>query len=477
MLSAKGSQMLYPPCSSVFYELNPNPDSIDLKIKNQINPRLSETEIQAIFDSFDIINPHQKICLVTGETKTYQDVLLSALKYANQLPTARLWLRQIPAGITFDIFEEKDENTNGYSSNDMICLSSRQVCLPSDFVAMTLVHELAHTIDRSSFIGLNIFPYNPVNDGENWCYLLSETLTEAEAMQLMLLEEAEKNALSKQLTFEAQSVNLSPNYAKRVSYHFNRFNKMFSQWMPSDEAGHWTQKEIDTERLARAWHYTSLASMTDYMKEFLQPYDKLLLKMPEKSRQQIKMVPMGVVFDFSQLKSLNLTYGELEKTFDVIDRVGINLRYRQRAQLLLIEYLRHLYCQKHHLDEYRLSVRQDYILRTKTLVQTSERQKLAPNKPSDYFRQYIERLEDRYMGFIRTRDMKPRNDLYLTYLYINQSQPSKSLIDIACSYETVSALLSYFDQGVDKYLIPYYEQRATMRSCSANRLNTDRVHD
>lgn len=466
--------MLYPPCSSVFYTQHSNPEEIDLKQKNQINPPLSEQDIQAIFESFRIINPHHKIDLVTDETKTFSDIVLSALHFANQLPSARLWLRQVPAGITLDIFDEQDENTNGYSGNGMVFLSSKQVCLPTPFVTTTLIHELAHTIDRYLFVGLSIFPYLPVNDGEKWCHYLSDTLTEAEVMQLMILEEAEKNALSKQLAFESQSIALSPDYAQKVSAHFNRFCKLFAQWLPPDNAGEWTLEEIEKERLSRAWHYASISSMTGYMREFIQPYDKVLYKMPEKARQQIKMTPMGPVFDFTQLRKINLTRAELEKTFDVIDRVGINLRYRQRSQLMLIEYLRHLYCQQRQLDELHLSMRQDYLLRTQVLVQPEKRQKLAPRQPSEYFKQYMERLEGRYMGCIRARDMKPHNDSYLTYLYINQSKPEKSLIDIACSYETVTALLSYFDRGVEKYLIPYYEQKMTS-SQPPKRTNTDRV--
>ena len=47
--------MIYPPTDSIFYKLNPTPENIG-GYTNKINPKLSDKEIQAIYDSFTIEN-------------------------------------------------------------------------------------------------------------------------------------------------------------------------------------------------------------------------------------------------------------------------------------------------------------------------------------------------------------------------------------------------------------------------------------
>ena len=273
--------MIYPPCSSVFYELNQSVDKIDAKKKEQINPRLTDEEIQAIYDSFEICEPDYMVECQTSlreekrEQMRFGEIIKKALVYANRLPTARLWLRRIPRGIQVGILKD-DEGLGGRSAGNKIDISKEKLSETIEMIALTMSHELAHTIDRYEFVGLSVFPYQPVNEGDVFPALWDSSLTQQELMQFVLIDEAEKAALTKQLAFEAGLYAYSSTHTAHMKQQYPKFEKLFSTWQPVSAPEQWTDQEIERERLTRAFFYASMASMSASMKEFLRPYGSLV---------------------------------------------------------------------------------------------------------------------------------------------------------------------------------------------------------
>lgn len=453
--------MIYPPCSSVFYTLNSSLEQIDIKKRNQINPELSETEIQAIFDSFRIVEgdkiiQHRLDFDRDPVPTTFASIIHDTLIYANRLPTARFWLRRIPAHIEFVMAPETETERNGMAFGNIIALSPQCLQNPVPTIVPTFIHELGHVIDRQSFTGLSVFPYMPVNQGDEWQLKYDDSLTEAEVMQLFLIEEAEKTALSKQLIYESGKGIQSRIYGCQADAYFRKYMRLYEKWLPPEGTGNWSNQEIEKERLMRAFFYTSIAAMTQYMKEFLKPYTRLITQIPLVIRKTYDSEIQSFV-DLKKIRKMNLGLADVDRTIDVLDKMFINIQYREYAYLILCEQIQRMYRYYFQIKG-DLTRQQTNQFRTEILPDPYIRLNLIPNEPSDYFKAYMTRMEGRYMGFMRQRDLKPTNSLVATYLYLNKSNPSKSLIDIDTSWQDMLSIKEVIKKDATK-ITSYFCQR------------------
>ncbi len=459
--------MIYPPCESVFYQMNQNLADIDIKKRYQINPRLTNEEVLAIFNSFQIKEGDKLITRVDDETdieiqQRFDDIIKACMIQANKLPMARLWLRQVPAGIQIECESDtkRMKISSGVFVDGKILIAQEMLKSSICEIAITLVHELAHAVDRHNVGGLLFFPYNAVNDGEKMCYDdISCEMSEAEFLQRCLIEEAEKQALNNQLFFEAGLDNKMYRYNKRLDRAFNKYTKVFENWTPPAEAGVWTVNEINTERQARAYYYAALETMTGYMREFIKPYTQLFYKLPAKMEPVIYGSNLGPIIDFKGIKKLNLSMEELKLTTDVLCAMRINLLYQLLSYTNLMVALKSEWCRQHGKAISNMSSAMHRRVMDTVINQPEARNQLMSPVASVHFEEYTQRIEGRYMGFIRAKELKPRLNPIAVYMRVNKSNVHKSLIDLPESYAIVKELFRYFDSGLHSVLHKYYIQR------------------
>ncbi len=458
---------MYPPCNSVFYQLNQNPEKVDVKKRYQINPRLTDEELQAIYDSFIIDDADEIITKTDGETGEeiqvrFADIIKDCVFQANGLPMARLWLRQIPAGVPIKIMrdEEAIKMASGLYWEGEIHISPEKLKSTVKDIAILLMHEMAHMVDRTNLGGLNLFPYNAVNDGEKLRIDDSNaSMSEAEYLQCYLIDEAEKHAFNNQLFFEAGMGWKLYRYGKRINRTFGKYAKLFQNWTPPSEAGVWTREEIETERMARAYHYTALESMSGFMREFIKSYDCLFGKLPKKMDEAIVLTNLGPIIDFNKIPKLNLTMPELMLTTDVLASMRENLSYRMRAYNNLMVALKTAWCEQDNINIDALPYEKYRKMGRRILNNPKKRNELMRPEPSEYFAEFSQRIEGRYMGFIRASELQPRLNPIASLFVENRSNVHKEMIDILDSYAVALKLFEIFDKGLHQKLDPYYIKR------------------
>ncbi len=463
--------MIYPPCSSVFYELNQSVDKIDAKKKEQINPRLTDEEIQAIYDSFEICEPDYMVECQTSlreekrEQMRFGEIIKKALVYANRLPTARLWLRRIPRGIQVGILKD-DEGLGGRSAGNKIDISKEKLSETIEMIALTMSHELAHTIDRYEFVGLSVFPYQPVNEGDVFPALWDSSLTQQELMQFVLIDEAEKAALTKQLAFEAGLYAYSSTHTAHMKQQYPKFEKLFSTWQPVSAPEQWTDQEIERERLTRAFFYASMASMSASMKEFLRPYGSLVKQMPEPVRKQLSKENISRSLNMRKIRSMHLPLNVLAKTFETMDKAFVNVMYRSFACNFLCRQLLHKYCEQNNFPVEEV-LSDNRFFEKNFLTYLGVKQAEDSNEPSQFFEEYIKRVEFRYMGLIGRKDLLPKNSRINAYVHQDRKTPRKSLLDIKQTHQKIARIKKEIERNTNKigtYFAQRVEQEMQQRS-------------
>ncbi len=459
--------MAYPPCNSVFYQLYPTPETIDIKKRYQINPLLSGEELDAILQSFviddkDLTVTHRP-CANRPEAEQirFADVVRNTLTAANDLPTARLWLRRIPAGIKIK-FVDEEKDVHGMANRGGIELYPSIVARSPIEIVETFIHELAHVIDSQHLSCLTIFPYVPVHQSDTGNVVYDDSLTEAEFMRLFLIEEAEKNAISKQLLYESNSIYQSFTHMEKTDCYFRQYLKMYENWMPPKESGTWTDDEIRAERSLRAYFYASITAITHYMREFLQPYTQLMLQLPDSVARCVHQTSVGPIIDFKRINKLKLTETDLKKTTDIADKMQINLQYRQYAYTSLLKRIAVEWMYNNNQDFDNPQVQE--ILQTQIWPDPNERLKLIPEKETDVFNNYCELISNRYMGYITPADLKVKNTTDAVYLYLDKKDATKSMIDIETSFGIVNGLITKMTEQAQKYLLPYCLSRPQKKS-------------
>ncbi len=454
--------MFYPPKNSVFYDMNKDRDAIDSKVKYQINPKLTDEEMAAIYDSFIIENPDKIIMTVDLYDEEpypirFGDLIKSALNTANKLPTARLWLRQIPHNVHLGLLSEEPKFAaiNGEVSRDGISLSPNLLKRPLFETVVTLMHELAHFIDFTEVGGLNCFPYEPVNDGKRlsgdpnviW-------MSEAEYVQWFLIDEAEKNALSRQLYYEQNCQWDSSSYARKMNRAFNKYAKIFDTWTPPKESGEWTNSEIEREKMGRALFYAAQETMTGYMREFMKPYTHYFRLLPKPVYNISYMSECGPVIDFDQLRGLNLSMRDVLKTGEIVEKMRINLSYRLTSYSNLSYVLKLKWCKDNHIKFDDLTPELHTYLYEKVLTSVKQRRKLSSDKSSPDFADYMARIEGRYMGFITVKDMQPCMNPIAPRLYKDETDINKTLVNLDRTSGIAQTLREYFTEGLEDYINP-----------------------
>ncbi len=454
--------MLYPPCDSVFYRLNSNPAQIDVKKRCQINPALTDKEITAIYNSFIFKDGNKSVLYreASGKIvkKPFSEVIFDILQLSNLLPTARLWLRQIPDNVRIDFVRElkgKESQNDGLyavAGDNQITFSLESLLCTPQVVVDTLIHELAHIIDRTQIGGLTAFPYEPVNDGTPIRITAQNPLSAMEVMQLILIDEAEKNAISKQLQYEMQSMdNLWVQDIQPRNKILKKYVKAYQNWMPPENSGHWTEDEIITERFNRASFYASAESIGRDMRQFLKSQEDWLNLLPKPIQNCGDKTGSESLINYDVLVQMNLPADKLERIMHVVENIRINATYRSRVYIALMHYA---------LNRYKSLTNEDLIdsefFFDDLLINPDKQKKMGLNKPSEYFTDYIRRIEGRYMGFIRAGDLRPKNTPDNIYLCLDKTQPAKSLVDLNLSYNRAENVLQKLSLDYKEKLEPYY---------------------
>ncbi len=467
--------MLYPPCESVFYQLNPNPEEVDVKKRYQINPELTLDEMWGILDSFVLVGADKPVTWKNKSGELVQTSFAEAIRdifmAANELPTARLWLRRIPSGMHISCVDRNDVPTingvNALLKNGEVNLMSDRLCQPLVRNVITLIHELAHAIDCRDIGGLTIFPYDTVNAGETLKCFNLKNLTEAEIMRLFLIDEAEKNALTQQLECESGQDMFTFGFFDKMDSLMKKYQRVFAGWQPPEQAGVWTADEIKKERFDRSYFYASAEMMAGQIRHFLKSYSDIWYELPKSVRESSRSTNDDRLINFDELPRLNLSVGKLKTVANKIGDFRMNLEYRCMAYHNLINYI----CwQMARQSGNPTMMSRDFFLNN-VASNLRMRKSLVPNEPSAEFNDYIHRIEGRYLGFVRERDLQPNNSTENVYLEQNNKNPSKSLIDIKTSCLITEALLRRLSHDANKYFYPYCVKRLS-RSKQADNQRT-----
>ncbi len=458
--------MIYPPCDSVFYRMNTNPGTIDIKKRFQINPCMTDDELAAIFDSFHIKNPDTLFTRVNEETEQieqvrFADIIKQSVFQAGQLPTARLWLRRVPAGLSI-AYADDVADMNGSRAlfeDNCVIVSPEAVTSTVREVSVLLMHELAHAVDRHEITGMTAFPYNAVNGGSKMQYNeYNCSMSEAEYMQRFMIEEGEKHALSSQMLFEAGLFGRIYRYQKRYHKTYGKYVRIFKDWMPPVREDLWTDEEIITERMARTHYYTSMELMAGRIREFIKPYTHLFYKLSDKLEPAVCGSNLGPIIAFKKIKKAALTLPEIFLTGDVLNAMKLNLSYQFRAFENLSVTLKKAWRQKHNKKLAEMTA-SDWNAMNEMLEHPQERNQFMLSHTSEHFAEYTRRIEARYMGFIRAGELKPQLNPIAKYLKLNKSNLHQSVIDIVESYSIAQGLYDYFDDGIQNISDKYFVQR------------------
>ena len=450
--------MIYPPTNSIFYQLNPQADNL-ADYSSKVNPRLTDNEIQAIYNSLTIENGetviHNHTMDGTVREIKYKDLIKEILTFANRLPTARLWLRLIPNDIILDITDRTD--VKAQTADNYIQFARQQLEFPVAVLTPTFIHEAGHLIDRQNICSLSLYPYTPVNDGEAEYITHQTDMSEMEYMQMHLIDEAEKAALSAQLAFETnvdtlrQPTLYNPLIEKAFTKHLKTFKNQINPKINN-------QQEQDKENITRALYYASLEAQCAYMKRFLKPYTAYFKELPPAVYNECKMTMFGPIMDFKNIKKMNLSLNETIRTRDVISTMVDNLEYRELSYNILIHYLKDKYITVNKLQNKPFTKATRNIFTDEVLPVLSERKKLIP-QPSDAFQKYAQAIEDRYMGFIRVKDLMPKLSPICNYLRKSADNPSQAIINIHLSLTIVRYLRDEILKTANRYFSPYYCQK------------------
>ncbi len=448
---------------------------VDVKRRHQINPELTDAEMQAIFDSFHIIGGDMEVCYRNEQGKTvlnsFKEIVRECFMMANKMPTARLWLRRIPEGMQIAC---TDDDIMSAFSGSSATVVERCILFTLDMfwknslknTSIALVHELAHMIDCQDMGGLSIFPYEPVNDGVPFRCASSEMRTEAELMQLALIDEAEKNALTRQLKYESGSDELPTEYIAKMDSLFKRYIKVFSGWQPPKEAGVWTEKEVKEERFNRAIFYASTEMVAAEIREFLKPYPQLISELPRSIQVSSQNADKAKLINLQEVKRLNLSKAKLRSLWGKVLDIQRNLEYRCLVYNNLVRYICWQYARQ---SKHNTPITHDYFFNV-IEPDIKKRLKIIPNKPSQYFADYVQRMEGRYMGFIRAKELEPRNSSDRIYLYEDKENPVSSLINISASFVRMETLAQGLLQDFRRILYPYCVERSIFMNVSRQQL-------
>ena len=449
--------MIYPPIESVFYRLNPI-ESVSSEKRQAFNPLLTSAEIEALYKSFHIQNQNkmirQQISADCFEEKTFAQIIHETLVFANRLPTARLWLRSIPAGITFSCADLK--NLNGATNGNEVILSQCIVQKPARIFVTTFMHELAHVIDRKQCVPISPHPFEPINAGEASAYQDYQNLTETQTIRFFLIEEAEKAALGAQIAFEADAENqrhyiYTPLFQKAFSHYLKVFQNL------SFDPRQYTPLEIERERKIRALYYASLNAQADYIKWLLKPYSFYVRQMPKAVRAQLnRSSRIAALLCFDHIKKMKLTDSQLGKTAELIGKIFDSWGYQARANNFLFVGLFEKFQHLHLAEKMPTKRAYEYFI---SQIDKLDFRRQFNNSENDQFNAYAHLMEGRYLGFLKAEDLMPRLDSLTVYIRQSKNNPNNALIHFALSSQINQMMMNHLKKQVKTYFDPYYYRR------------------
>ena len=458
--------MIYPPIDSVFYRLNPL-ESVSPERRKAFNPLLTDEEIEALYKSFHIQNQNkmirQQISADCFEKKTFAQIIHETLVFANRLPTARLWLRSIPAGITFSCADLK--NLNGAANGNEVIFSRYILQKPQRIFVTTFMHELAHIVDRKRFVPLSPHPFEPINDGKASAYQDYQNLTETETIRFFLIEEAEKAALGAQIALEADSENqcryiYTPLFQKAFFHYLKVFQNL------SFDSNQYTPLEIERERKMRAFYYASLNTQADYIKWLLRPYSSYIRQMPKAVRAHMdKSSKMTALLCFDQIKKMNLTAPQLRKTAELIGKIFDSWAYQSRANDFLFVDLFERFQQLHSAEKMPVKKAYEYFV---SQIDKLDFRRQFNNNENNQFNAYAQLMEGRYLGFLTAKDLRPRLDSLTVYIRQAKNNPRNALIHFALSNHINQMMMKHLQNQMETNFDPYYYR------CLFNHIKSDK---
>ena len=444
--------MIYPPIDSVFYRLNPI-ENVSLESRKVFNPLLTDEEIEALYRSFQIQNQNkeirQQVSVDEFEKKSFAQIIRETLVFANRLPTARLWLRLIPVGITFSCANLK--NMNGATDGNEVIFSQNTLKKPQRVFVTTFIHELAHVVDRKQFTPLSPYPFEPINAGTPSAYYDYQEMSENQIIRFFLIEEAEKAALSAQIAFEAdaevQSAHIyTPLFQKAFFHYLKAFQNL--------SFDHCSPLEVERERKIRALYYASLNAQAEYIKRLLKPYSFYIRQMPKAVTARLdKSSKIAAHLCFDQIKEMNLTDMQLGKTAELIGKIFDLWAYQSRANSFLFSGLFAKFRQSRFAE--KMSVEEAYQYFISQIDEVNFRRQFN-KKNSDQFNAYAKLMEARYLGFLKAKDLMPRLDALTVYIQQSKNNPRNALIHFALSNKINQMMINHLKNQVKKNFDPYY---------------------